>query len=64
MASLFTLAIFILEIRRGGGDKIAGMIADCKYLKGCNLKERSRASECSVRQYEDQRKVERGFGKK
>lgn len=38
MASPFTLAISILEIRRGGGDKIAGMIADFKYLKGCNLR--------------------------
>lgn len=57
MASPFPLAISILEIRRGVGDKIAGMIADFKYLEGCNLKERSRASERTARQYGDQRKV-------
>lgn len=45
MASPFPLAISILEIRRGGGDEIAGMMADFKYLQGCNRKERSRASE-------------------
>lgn len=57
MASPFPLAISILKIRRGVGDKIAGMIADFKYLEGCNLKERSRASERTARQYGDQRKV-------